>query len=70
MRDVVRDVITNTSITKSTGNAESQVIPRPAGNAGSDTARDRVKDMADTIPDILTVVKDLQDVKYILVILV
>ena len=53
LRDVVSDVITNTSITKSTGNAESQVTSRPAGNAGSDTARDRVKDMADTILDIL-----------------
>ena len=49
---------------------QNLVLPRLAGNAGSDTARDRVKDMADTIPTSLTVVKDLQDVKYILVILV
>jgi len=54
LRDIVSDVITKTTITKTTGNTESQVTSgRPAGNAGSSTARDRAKDMADTILDIL-----------------
>ena len=53
LRDIVEDVITNTTITKSTGNTETQVTTRPAGSAGNALGRDRVKDRADVMIDIL-----------------
>jgi hypothetical protein len=38
IRDIASDIVTNVSITKSAGNAETQVTSRPAGSAGAGTA--------------------------------